>query len=85
MWILDVSFNNFTFIPMAIRNINRLFSLNLLHNPIDQIKPYTFNNSKIHDLVFDRMSALTIIDDCAFCGMTVYVIIIFSALVNLIL
>jgi hypothetical protein len=64
----------FTSIPTTIRNIRQLYKLSLVGNPIRQIESHTFNGSKIHDLKLNLLQ-ITTIDDCAFCGLTVWVII----------
>jgi Leucine-rich repeat (LRR) protein len=75
LWYLYLSVNMFTSIPTTIRNIRQLYLLDLSHNPIRQIESHTFNNSKIKYLDLDLIQALTKIDNCAFCGLTVWVFV----------
>jgi hypothetical protein len=64
----------FTSIPTIIRNIRQLYYLDLSENPMRQIESHTFNGSKIHGLNMNDMGNLTTIEDCAFCGLTVWVV-----------
>jgi Leucine-rich repeat (LRR) protein len=73
LWTLKLIGNSFTSIPTTVRNIRQLYELRFIGNPISQLESNLFNGSKIRDLSLGGMANLTRIEDCAFCGLTVWV------------
>lgn len=74
LWYLELGFNKLSSIPMAIRTIHSLDTLNLIKNPISHLPQNMFlNQPRIRELKLDFFLKLEMIDDCVFCGLIAWV------------